>query len=214
MVRTGARAAALVALFASAGIELAPVKPPAPRLGDLSDTSAKGVLRLYESLGGVLEAPKLRPGSWDLALSDGRLVELDEELHFNRYRVQVLGAELLAEAPWREEYVRYSSRFERGGTGGRRWTNPSSERLFGGSDADGIFGNLGAARWKQRALYDSMKDAVALDGTVALARLSVHDSLAGLDLDDVLRGRASVSAEALLSLLDRRTMGTPTSLAP
>jgi hypothetical protein len=39
------------------------------------------VLEMYRSLGGTAAKPNFRPGVWDIALADGRVVELDEELH-------------------------------------------------------------------------------------------------------------------------------------
>ena len=49
---------------------------------------------LYRTLGGMNPNPSFRPGSWDLAFADGLVVELDEELHFNRYRAHTL------QPPW------------------------------------------------------------------------------------------------------------------
>jgi hypothetical protein len=63
-------------------------------------------------LGGRPPMPALRPGACDLAFSDGFVLELDEELHFNCYRAQSLQSaratelECLAAGKW-----------------GKRWTN-------------------------------------------------------------------------------------------
>jgi hypothetical protein len=43
--------------------------------------------------------PPLRPGAWDLVFADGLVVELDEELHFNRYRAQSLQNEWATDLP-------------------------------------------------------------------------------------------------------------------
>jgi hypothetical protein len=71
-----------------------------------------------------------------------------------------------------------------------------AERLFGRADPDGVFGVHGAPRWKQRALYDPMKDAAAAVGQVRLARISIYDTVEDVALHDVLYDRAHVSADA------------------
>jgi hypothetical protein len=62
-------------------------------------------------------------------------------------------------------------------------------------------------RWKQRALYDAMKDAAAAVGQVRLARISIYDTVEDVALNDVLYGRAHVSADAIAELVDQRTAG-------
>ena len=43
----------------------------------------------YRKLGGQLEVPPLRFGSWDIC-AEKFIIELDEERHFNRYRLITL----------------------------------------------------------------------------------------------------------------------------
>jgi hypothetical protein len=80
-------------------------------------------------------------------------------------------------------------------------------RLFGRADPDGVFGGYGAPRWKQRALYDAMKDAAAAVGQVRLARISIYDTVEDVVLNDVLYRRAHVSADAIADLVNQRTAG-------
>jgi hypothetical protein len=63
----------------------------------------------------------------------------------------------------------------------------------------------GAPRWKQRALYDAMKDAAAAVGQVRLARISIYDTVEDVALNDVLYGRAHVSSDAIAELVNQRT---------
>ncbi len=63
------------------------------------------VLALYRSLGGRLDRPALRPGAWDRALVGGDVVELDEELHFNRYRARTLEWSWSRGLPWRDAHL-------------------------------------------------------------------------------------------------------------
>ena len=181
-------------------------KPASPRLWSLPAATAGQVMDLYRALGGIQEAPRLAPGSWDVVYSDGLLIELDEDMHFNRYRGTTLDAPWAAELPWTAPYRQYVLDGEqRAGTGGKRWTNPSAERMFGQADLDGVIGVNGAPRWKQRAMYDAMKDAAAATGQVNLARVSIYDLVDGQVLNDVLYGRVRVDAGAVEDLVVRRT---------
>lgn len=181
-------------------------KPPPPRLETLPSTTADEVMDLYRTLGGVQSAPKLAPGTWDIAYDDGLLLELDEDLHFHRYRGMTLDAPWAIGLPWTRPYRTYVVEGERrAGTGGKRWTSPSAEKMFGTSDPDGSFEEHGAPRWKQRALYDAMKDAMAATGEIRLARVSIYDRVAGHTLNDVLYGRAEVPAESIEALVTGRT---------
>ncbi|MGN7966652.1 DUF7255 family protein [Microbacterium sp. 22179] len=204
VVRTGARAAALSNLLLSAGLRASP-KPAAPRLAAMRAEASADVLDLYKRLGGTQPQPRLAPGAWDLAF-DGVLLELDEGFHFNRYRVATLAPPWASDLPWRDAYLEYCATHEqKSGTGGRRWSSPSATRMFGGTDPDGVFDNHGASRWKQRALYDSMKDASAASGQVRLSRISIYDTIDGVRLDHVLYGRARLSAERVVEhVLSRR----------
>jgi hypothetical protein len=211
VVKTGARAASLSTLLTSAGYRLSLVSSSPPRLGELSSGARERVLGLYRSLGGVNATVDLRPGGWDLVLDADLAVELDEELHFNRYRAVTLEPAWAAALPWRDDYLVASAAHEgeclAAGRWGKRWTNPSCEKLFGPGDPPGTFNAHGAPRWKQRALYDAMKDVAALDlPRTRLARISTVDRFAGIELGLALNGRAKVDLDALRDLLERRTL--------
>lgn len=206
MVKTGARAGNLNELLLRAGLRSAP-PPKAPRRGDLGELAAE-IEDLYQQLGGVEPEPSLRPGAWDLAFEGDLVVELDEELHFNRYRSATLDPAWTASLPWRANYLRYCAEHERAclsaATWGKRWTNPSCERLFGEGGAPGDLSGAGAPRWKQRALYDAIKDAAAAVGAVRLARVATVDMVAGVPLGDVLEGRVEVEPAIVVALVSER----------
>jgi hypothetical protein len=208
MPRTGARAEALSTLLAAAGFQPA-AKPAAPRIHTDALTS------LYRQLGGVQEDPTLRPGGWDLAVTaDDRtliVIELDEELHFNRYRQQTLTAPWYARIAWSAEYSTLCEQHERrclqAGTWGKRWTTPSCEKLFAPAGSPGELAGSGAPRWKQRALYDTIKDLAAITRSgPRLARLSIYDQIDGRQLEDQLQQPTSGHAAALKELVIRRIM--------
>ena len=144
------------------------------------------LMELYRRFGGQDEVPTLRPGPWDLVL-EGRLVVLaDEELHFNRYRALTLSVSWSTDLPWRAPYLGYCGQHEdeclSAGSWGKRWTNPSCERMFGTSDHVGELDGAGAPRWKQRALYDAMKDiapTIHLDSVWLVFRFTMSSEASG-----------------------------------
>ena len=212
VVTTGQRADALSDLLLHVGFGAASAEERPPRIDALDPSLRAEVQGLLEEFGGdPREGPPLRPGAWDLVF-DGRIVvELDEELHFNRYRSVTLRAGWADVLPWQDSYLELCREREpdclAAAKWGKRWTNPSCERLFGTASAPGNFENGGAPRWKQRALYDAMKDAAVLSGQgISLIRLSTHDVVGTARLDDVLRGKADCDLDALGQLVAERTL--------
>jgi len=88
--------------------------------------------------------------------------------------------------------------------GGKRWSNDSAKRMIGGADSDGVFGKFGAPRWKERALYDAMKDVVAATRHVRLARVSIYDEVDGIRPDDILYRKASAPTEPVAAVISER----------
>ena len=162
----------------------------------------------YRRLGGQQEQPEFRPGAWDLVFAGGLVVELDEELHFNRYRLLTLTSSWSDRLPWTEDYQRLCIEREgdclRAGQWGRRWTSPSAARMFSGGPPADLNGD-GAPRWKQRALYDAIKDSIAsAEAGVALARVSIWDSVGDMILGAALDGDP-VDPRAVRALVERRS---------
>lgn len=217
MVKTGARASALARLLAEAGRPTLETHPRPPRPGDLAADLAEQLVSILESFGGSADAfERLRPGGWDLALEDGTLVELDEELHFNRYRRSTLDDTWAERLPWTSSYRSMCEVHEadclRAARWGNRWTNPSCEKLFGEPGLAGDLTGSGAPRWKQRALYDAFKDAFALSQPdVRLARVSIYDEVGGVALEDALRGAVAADPSRVVELIDGRTTDPATA---
>jgi hypothetical protein len=209
MVRTGGRASVLAGLLEAAGLSADATTTRPPRLDDLKPSIANEMLSIYRKLGGTLEAPLLRPGAWDLSMG-GVLIELDEELHFNRYRRSTFDPPWAAALPWAASYLKACEMREveclRAATWGKRWSNPSSARMFGAGAPPGELAAAGGApRWKQRALYDAMKDAAAHNLGLRLARLSVYDEVSGVPLGAALQGRQPIDVDELRGLLSARS---------
>jgi hypothetical protein len=210
VVRTGARANALQSLLIRAGFRVVAAAPPAPRLDALPANARDWVVELFQTLGGRTPMPPLRPGAWDLALADGLVVELDEELHFNRYRAQTLRRQWAAALPWHDVYLDLCRDREQdciaAGKWGKRWTNPSCESMFGPPSAPGALDGPGSPRWKQRALYDAVKDIAAQHSpTLGFCRLSVWDRVGDIKLGDALAG-AAIDHDELGNFVALRTL--------
>jgi hypothetical protein len=174
---------------------------------------------VYMGLGGVLDQPPMRPGAWDLVF-DGIAVELDEALHFNRYRAQTLESGVYLKLPAfpLREYQRFCTQREmeciQAGSYLGKWTNDSTAKQFGEASAAGDHGGNGATRWKQRALYDFLKDAIAVVTDIRVARISVWDvvrtSAGSLQVTDLLREPPKNVAPVLKALVEKRAGGLST----
>jgi len=183
--------------------------PRVPRLPGLPEPAASWTIAAYKQLGGVLRTPALQPLGWDIPTTGGLIVELDEEQHFNRYRAATLNMSWAAHLPWREDYLTYCSEFEhialKGHSGGGFWASEGSVAQFGPAGPRRSLEGAGSPRWKQRAVYDALRDAAAAAGSVALARVSVHDRVGTVRLGDALRGHAPLDLRALHALIASRT---------
>jgi len=206
MVATGARVRALATLLTDG--DWAQVPPPRlPRLDTLSSPLQARIRTLYDALEGNPDHfDRIRPGGWDLAFDTPEgllLLELDEEQHFTRYRARTLDLNEELVLPWTSAYRAYchdhESRLLPGWGTGQRWSNPSAARFFGEPDAPGDFTGVGAPRWRQRAFYDAVKDALP---ERRLARISVPDDVEdGRTVENLLRRPDSADTAALTRLI-------------
>ena len=199
---------ALADLLTSIGFRVAE-KPPRPRIDKLPSAVQPEIVDLYRQLGGLDPLP-VQAGPWDMAF-DGLIVEYDEEQHFNRYRAAALTPDWSYRLPWRVAYLGYSAIYEdecrRKASGGKFWTSVPSQRMFGPAGPRGVLDGLGSPRWKQRAFYDAIRDATALNGGDRMARLSMYDEINGVQLGRALRGKAALDSDALRALTEERTVG-------
>ena len=190
-----------------------------PRAGRLSLGSAStyglpagvrsAIIDLHRGLGGVSDYSNFTSGKWDIATADRLFIEFDEQLHFNRYRQRTGQLPWTSVLPWTPAYARFNADHEdaclKAGSYGGKWTSPSTEKMFGAGDPPGILGEYGSPRWKQRALYDAVKDAYALHTPgIALARVSLHDQIGGANVHQALKG-AGLDPNALHEFVAARS---------
>lgn len=189
-----------------------------PKTSDICSAGLEPhVTATYLALGGILDPFVLNLRSWDMEF-DGVAVELDEYLHFNRYRLQTLHSPLyarLGKFP-ASQYRDLCAEHERdclaaGGYGGK-WTNPSAERQFGLAGIPKDLSGPGAPRWKQRAFYDFVKDLAPLAVGVTVVRVSVwdtiHEGATERAVRDVLSSPTKESARCLAELIMGRNAKT------
>lgn len=185
-------------------------KPPRARLETLPPDARVDVVDLYRKLGGMHPNPQLTAGSWDSCFDGGLVIEQHESQHFNRYPAASLKCEWASALPWRRAYMDYSTRF--GGdciksrARGGYWSNDSSVRMFGPPGPQRELDGAGSPRWKQRALYDAMRDVAALNGAARLVRLAVYDVVGGETLGRVHDRVKLLDRNALHSLIISRTL--------
>jgi hypothetical protein len=151
-----------------------------PTLGDIQKSETyKQFVDVYKKLGGVLETPPYKIGKYDIIV-DGRIIELDEEAHFNRYRSITLEADVYREHKYFnvDNYKKYCPTKEnKVRSYGKFWSTPSCEKQFGKANKNGNLNGNGSPRWKQRAFYDFIKDLIPTIFGIPLFRIAIYDEL-------------------------------------
>ncbi len=169
--------------------------------------------QVYRSIGGIMTEFPLNLRKWDMEIN-GIAVELDEDLHFNRYRTQTLQSPIYDKLPAfpHREYSQFCEDHEfkclSAGSYGGKWTNRSCERQFGIAGEKGDLSGCGAPRWKQRAFYDFVKDLTPIVLGVPLARISVWDNINAdgriISVDAALQASDPIISQSLMRLINQR----------
>jgi hypothetical protein len=190
---------------------------PLPRTVEYNIVSAgyrDAVESVYRGIGGVLGKPPFNPRpSWDLEF-DNVAVELDEFLHFNRYRAMTLESLVYGQLPgfplslYREYCAAHEQRCLQAGGYGGKWSNRSCDTQFGVASPSKDFSGNGPSRWKQRAYYDFVKDLSPLVIGVKVVRIAVWDTVyesgQARTVAEVLSRPTAMSAHALVQLIRER----------
>jgi hypothetical protein len=151
----------------------------------------KEVFDVYYALGGTLPKVPINYGPWDFSCNDF-IIEIDEERHFNRYRLLTLKSKLYENYPFFSihNYRIYCSMYENAclicANWGKNWKNNSTEKMFVPSDNPGHLEENGSSRWKQRAFYDFLKDVTAKIRNIPVFRLSIYDTYEGYSFNELL----------------------------
>ena len=157
----------------------------------LSSEFYSEVESMYKELGGILGEPPLTFGSWDISTPEF-ILELDEENHFNRYRLQTLNSSIyqMINGFRLDEYMRFCTLYEYScRKHGGFWKNNSSEKLFVKSDDNGCLDGAGSSRWRQRAFYDFLRDVTGLIKEIPVIRLSIYQTFKGRKVYDIIESK-------------------------
>ena len=147
------------------------------------------VVNVYRILGGVLSMPPIRVGKYDID-TDNFIIELDEENHFNRYRLSTLNSPIYANNPNIDvaQYKKFCKNYEDSClTYGKYAKNDSTEKQFEYCELDGNLGDS-RSRWKQRAFYDFIKDITSIVKNVPIIRISIYEKYKGLTIEKLIDG--------------------------
>jgi hypothetical protein len=179
----GKRQNALYTALVEAGLASPDMRAPLPTPASILDAGLdETVRRVYRELGGQSDDPRIAPGGWDI-VCDNMTIELDEERHFNRYRLATLREPVYDDLSVFDvaRYRRYCDAYEpeclRTAHHGGYWSNPSAEREFGQAGPEGELSGPGAPRWRQRAFYDFIKDLTPFTGGAGVVRVSIWDAI-------------------------------------
>ena len=148
----------------------------------------KEIENVYKRLGGIQKEVPLTPGDYDISTKEA-LIELDEENHFNRYRLITLESDVYNNIQGVDstQYKKFCrTRESQCLKFGGYWTSSSSEIQFGVSDPNGEFTTNGSARWKQRAFYDFLKDVYSLETGRKLIRIPIYEIYNYQSIDYIL----------------------------
>ncbi|MEH0153817.1 hypothetical protein V6R21_06695 [Limibacter armeniacum] len=172
------------------------------------------VTYIYESLGGKGDLSRLKAPDWHIELDGNIVLQLDEQLHFNRFRNLTLRSAIYREDQGFsvQKFRTYSRKKEdeclKTGTQAKYWTTPFAEKHFGEGARQGDLKGGGAPAWKLLAFLDYWQDLTAALKPVKVIRISIWDELmlGGklVSINDILTNPAEKEAEALVSYLKRR----------
>ena len=185
-----------------------------PRRRDFCDAELmRQATEMYFKLGGALNEFELNIRSWDMEF-EGVAIELDEYLHFNRYRLLTLGSPLYQAMPAfpLKKYTAYCNDHEgaclSAGSYGGKWSSKSTEKQFGPAGVQKDLSGNGAPRWKQRAFYDFIKDLSPQLVGVKVARVAVWDRVweNGEErlVSEVLKSPSDCSGKVIAELIKAR----------
>ena len=210
----GQRQDNLVGLLENAGYRVVLTQRPCLRRQDIEATDlGSEVLRVYKQLDGELDDFPNAVGQWDLRVG-AVAIELDEERHFNRYRLNTLTSSVYSRLPklplsaYRSYCAQREAQCLAAAKHGGYWSNASCIRQFGPKSSEGDLTPPGSPRWKQRAFYDFLKDLSPIICDTWLARISIWDDVpvngVNVPVNQVLLSRSLEATLGLVALIEER----------
>ncbi|MCK4664063.1 MAG: hypothetical protein KAT68_14440 [Bacteroidales bacterium] len=169
-------------------------KPKPSKKDFLKSEYADELFRTYKKLGGIMDEFPSRFRGWDVELKNV-VIELDDERHFNRYRIITLGSEIYKKLDFfpMEKYLKLCKEYEsiclRAATWSEKWTSYPSVDQYGEAGPEGELEGNGAPRWKQRAFYDLIRDTTQLMTDYKVIRIPIWDKIEDAIVDDIITGK-------------------------
>jgi hypothetical protein len=166
----------------------------------------------FYELGGVGEEMPFHLPPVDIEVA-GVLIQIDDELSFNRYRNITLRSNVYkkySEARV-ENYKRFCRQYEKeclkAGVRKGIWSNHLSENYFGASSDPGDFFGKGSSGWKFKAFQDYLQDFAAFVTHKKILRISTFENLMIegklLRLDKILETSQSSHQKHIINFLMR-----------
>lgn len=147
---------------------------------------------IYRKLGGTLSYFPTSFRGYDIQCRKF-IVELDEERHFNRYRLITLHSDFYSNNKINFQIDKYKTLCKKKegaclkAAGWRKnWENKSTSKQFGISDNPGCLGQRGSSRWKQRAFYDYLRDIAAHIIQIPIIRISIWEIINEVTVDNLI----------------------------
>ncbi|WP_020532769.1 DUF7255 family protein [Flexithrix dorotheae] len=137
---------------------------------------------VYEELGGTGDMQEIQPPQWQLEF-EGLAVELDEQLHFNKYRRTSLRSQVYDDykSVSVNNYRTFCRKFDKeclkSGLSGSNWTDSFAEKHFGKAEERGDLGGNGSPKWKLRAFQDFLKDVSARILPIRFIRIAIWEEI-------------------------------------
>ena len=147
------------------------------------------IVNVYHRLGGILTTIPSRVREYDID-TPNFIIELDEENHFNRYRLSTLQSDVYNDNHNLdvELYKGYCKSYEnKCCTHGKYASSNSTNKQFGKSVVDGDLKDVNRTRWKQRAFYDYIKDITSLVIGVPIIRISIYEVYKGKTIETLIK---------------------------
>jgi len=149
------------------------------------------IINVYKKLNGQLNQYPANYRGLDINCSDF-IIELDEERHFNRYRLITLDSVLYKTFNSFDikQYKRYCEVYElnclSSASWSKNWETKTSKEQFGISDDEGCLKEHGSSRWKQRAFYDYLRDVTSSIYKIPIIRISIWDEINGKTVNELI----------------------------
>jgi hypothetical protein len=145
----------------------------------------------YKKLSGKLSQYPIQFRGFDIVCNDF-IIELDEERHFNRFRLITLDSSIYKDYINFDvdQYKKYCNIHESeclaSAAWSKNWETKTSKEQFGKSDFEGCLKDNGSSRWKQRAFYDFLRDITSCIYEIPILRISIWDEIDGVTISELI----------------------------